>query len=851
MSKRKLEDGEDEGVEENAKSEEEEDLTSSSSSQLPPDDGANCRFSDDSSSSLHTDSSCDATNNSGCQEMFGQIRKKVKKSVNFEGVTVYYFPRKQGFTCVPSQGGSTLGMAHKHTNVEKFSLSEYARLQRSLHRRILIEHQQQGKIALPLLKSGSERTHTDGDDNSESSDDETLNVDDYYFLQPLPARQRRILLRQSGIKKIDSVEKEECREIRSSREFCGCDCKVFCDPESCLCSRAGIRCQVDRMSFPCGCTRDGCRNARGRIEFNPVRVRTHFIRTLMQLEMEKKLEARQADGSVVGASFFAVGVAQPPRKKQCVAGSGEEALANAKSDREDSAVASMAGFYKGNAAVCGIDEKSALVVGNSSNLRSYESPFVGAKVGVLEGDFESREIVEASAAAAEPLQFYPGPAALSKASTAVGCISQSLVMMYPNGYVQDVPDYEIALAKKDDGSSIEGSDCTSEGSDDGDSVGEFSSCDAAIYDGRQSRLESHCDPCKQHPVSSMYALQEGKEHVDGSHAENTLAGEKYPGSLAYKLEPISEILSPMRFTNYTGLLELQNWNSIEYSSGGGGGGNGGGTEMIPMSGGYLNMVSTGSSLVHPLHSVATAAATADYGPNSFHGIVAPVEAMGAGDVDQSCSVLRSPPGGGSDQCCEGFVGMSALPFAKHVAEYLGKMAPPDCASDVINAEDGPCEPRLGNGIASRDAGDEIPKYHEMTSSAHSSCGTFESVLSSLHSEMVPSDVFLPIGQSTEMVRPCVVDDGDSLAAFDLSDPGFASELGRADAVDPGAALVRVSASSSSVEESASTEAMLAADGHYVAALQASEDIVCAQGEDSLMQNFGEIIKESIVGAARA
>jgi len=36
-------------------------------------------------------------------------KKKVKKSVNFDGVTVYYFQRKQGFTCVPSQGGSTLG----------------------------------------------------------------------------------------------------------------------------------------------------------------------------------------------------------------------------------------------------------------------------------------------------------------------------------------------------------------------------------------------------------------------------------------------------------------------------------------------------------------------------------------------------------------------------------------------------------------------------------------------------------------------------------------------------------------------------------------------------------------------
>ena len=37
------------------------------------------------------------------------VSKKQKKSVKFKGVTVFYFPRKQGFTCIPSQGGSTLG----------------------------------------------------------------------------------------------------------------------------------------------------------------------------------------------------------------------------------------------------------------------------------------------------------------------------------------------------------------------------------------------------------------------------------------------------------------------------------------------------------------------------------------------------------------------------------------------------------------------------------------------------------------------------------------------------------------------------------------------------------------------
>ena len=56
----------------------------------------------------------------------------------------------------------------------------------------------------------------------ENEDDEDL----YYFLQPLPTKQRRFLLKQSGLKKIDGSEKEECRKIRSSREVCGCECKV-------------------------------------------------------------------------------------------------------------------------------------------------------------------------------------------------------------------------------------------------------------------------------------------------------------------------------------------------------------------------------------------------------------------------------------------------------------------------------------------------------------------------------------------------------------------------------------------------------------------------------------------------
>ena len=63
---------------------------------------------------------------------------------------------------------------------------------------------------------------------------------------------------------------------------------MYCDPEACACSQAGIKCQVDRMSFPCGCSRDDCGNMAGRIEFNPIRVRTHDLHTIMKLELENK-----------------------------------------------------------------------------------------------------------------------------------------------------------------------------------------------------------------------------------------------------------------------------------------------------------------------------------------------------------------------------------------------------------------------------------------------------------------------------------------------------------------------------------------------------------------------------------
>lgn len=217
--------------------------------------------------------------------------KKRKENIKFDNVTVYYFPRAQGFTCVPSQGGSTLGMEWEHTHTQKFTLAEHALEQRRLHRQIL----QQLKSERHSMQGASLSSSEDSDTEEEASDisESELDLDSYYFLQPIPTRQRRALLRAAGVRKIEAYEKDECRDIRTSREFCGCACKGACNPETCSCSLGGIKCQVDRLHFPCGCSRDGCGNTTGRIEFNPVRVRTHFIHTLMRLGLEKKNEESQ------------------------------------------------------------------------------------------------------------------------------------------------------------------------------------------------------------------------------------------------------------------------------------------------------------------------------------------------------------------------------------------------------------------------------------------------------------------------------------------------------------------------------------------------------------------------------
>ncbi|XP_076158614.1 uncharacterized protein LOC143141792 [Alosa pseudoharengus] len=244
----------------------------------------------------------DSVNPPTTQLMPSSILKRGKRmrmrGVSFQGVTVYYFSRRQGFTSVPTQGGSSLGMSPRHSSIRRFTLGEFAREQERWHRNMLRDHLKEEKlnaIKLKLTKSGMLESEeaaaaalTLADIREEEIDVASAEVDEYFFLQPLGIRKRRALLRASGVRRIDGQERHTLRAIRVSRKECGCQCRGFCRPETCACSLAGIKCQVDRMSFPCGCSKDGCGNAAGRIEFNPARVRTHFLHTLMKLELEQQ-----------------------------------------------------------------------------------------------------------------------------------------------------------------------------------------------------------------------------------------------------------------------------------------------------------------------------------------------------------------------------------------------------------------------------------------------------------------------------------------------------------------------------------------------------------------------------------
>uniref|UniRef100_A0A1A7XVZ6 Cysteine-serine-rich nuclear protein 1b n=1 Tax=Iconisemion striatum TaxID=60296 RepID=A0A1A7XVZ6_9TELE len=229
--------------------------------------------------------------------------KRARRSnVTFDQVKVFFFPRCQGFTSVPSRGGCSLGMVQRHSELRTYTLAEFAVEQRLLRREKLLNRLREEKLEAlkqKLTKNGTQESEeadrlTLDDIPEKDIDISGANLDEGSFLQPYPSKQRYALLKAAGVKKIDKEEKKQLHELRISRENCGCDCQGFCEPETCSCSLAGIKCQMDHSSFPCGCTKDGCGNTEGRIEFNSTRVQTHYIHTLMKLELEKRLEEQSS-----------------------------------------------------------------------------------------------------------------------------------------------------------------------------------------------------------------------------------------------------------------------------------------------------------------------------------------------------------------------------------------------------------------------------------------------------------------------------------------------------------------------------------------------------------------------------
>ncbi|KAM6948359.1 cysteine/serine-rich nuclear protein 1 [Aplochiton taeniatus] len=223
-----------------------------------------------------------------------------QSNVCFDRVTEFLFPRCQGFTSVPSRGGATLGMISRHSALHRYTLTEHSMERQRRRKQRLRERLREERLEVlrHKLTAGGAMDLREADrlcmdqvlDEDIAVPISDTELEDWSFLHPYSSKQRQAMLRASGVKRIDREEKRQLHALRLSREKCGCDCQGFCEPETCACSLAGIKCQMDRSNFPCGCTKDGCSNPQGRIEFNAKHVQTHYIHTVTRLQLEKQMQ---------------------------------------------------------------------------------------------------------------------------------------------------------------------------------------------------------------------------------------------------------------------------------------------------------------------------------------------------------------------------------------------------------------------------------------------------------------------------------------------------------------------------------------------------------------------------------
>ncbi|TKR92950.1 hypothetical protein L596_007499 [Steinernema carpocapsae] len=247
--------------------------------------------------------------------------KSNRKKVQFDGVKVYFFERTQGFSVVPSVGGTSLGMGDLHHSDMHFTLAEHRRFSqqeneiKTMERMLAMKSEIQKRLerskpgSSEIAQSGPSssqventemKTESDeelealgaqyGIDESDMDEDEVIFPDDEYCFQPWGSTARKLIFKSQGIP-IDESDKLENKTIRASRATCGCSCRDGkCNPDTCQCAIDGIKCQVDRQGFPCSCAVD-CENPLGRVVFNERRVRSHFNQTMMRMRAARSRNA--------------------------------------------------------------------------------------------------------------------------------------------------------------------------------------------------------------------------------------------------------------------------------------------------------------------------------------------------------------------------------------------------------------------------------------------------------------------------------------------------------------------------------------------------------------------------------
>ncbi|XP_034029529.1 cysteine/serine-rich nuclear protein 3-like [Thalassophryne amazonica] len=260
-----------------------------------------------SSSSSATLGSSPSNPSSPATNFTTSILKKSKKiqrtNVTFGQVTVFSFPRCQSFITVPSQAGCTLGMMPHHSTCHRYTLPEFVMEQQSQRRQKLLNRLKEDKLEAlkwKLTNKGTQKcqfaeqlTVNDIPESWVSIND--VNPDEVSFPLAYPPNRRSALLKAAGVQNIDMEEETQLENLRISRLKRGCDCQGVCQPETCSCSLAGIKCHVKRSASICGCTKDGCGNTKGRIQSNPIRVQDHCMQTLLRLKLEKRLKESRTE----------------------------------------------------------------------------------------------------------------------------------------------------------------------------------------------------------------------------------------------------------------------------------------------------------------------------------------------------------------------------------------------------------------------------------------------------------------------------------------------------------------------------------------------------------------------------